>query len=273
MEQSGTPDEPGAKRSGDPLTIKPAPLVEVLSPDILLSLLNFPTGGLLKIDAALLFLGSDETFAFYWRERHGTPQCKFLSANEVRAAFASMPFESGWLPPRTLRFGIDKTGAQWLCMFIPPAHHELSIMDHDLGESRIVVPLPGFVFTGCGQRYWIWAVKDRDVTAQSQLFHAPLSNVRADGSICFGTNQVPGATGATILQAFSLFLASPFNGHASNQKSRSHPGDVRFFLKDLAAQNVPSFPVEDLVGIVTQGAPTTVVTLEFLLKHVTLRMV
>lgn len=268
MEQGGAPDETGAKRSGDPLTIEPTPLVEVLSPDVLLSLLNFPPGGLLKIDAALLFLGSDETFAFYWRERHDQPCCKLLSADEVRAAFASMPFESGWLPPRTLRFGIDKTGALWLSMFIPPAHYELSIMDHDLGESRITIPLPGFVFTGCGQRYWIWAVKDREVSPHSKLFHAPLPNVRSNGSICFGTNRVPEANSSTILQAFSLFLASPFTGHASNQKSRSHPGDIRFFLKDLAAQQVAEFPLEDLVGMATQDAPATVVTLDFLLKYV-----
>ena len=242
-------------------------LEEFLTSDVVLDLLKMPKDGLIRINAALFFLGSDEMFAFYWRDTHnGQQHCKLLAADAVRAAFQPMPFDSGWMPPGTLRFGCDATGTRWLSIFIPPARCPLSIIDNDLGTVPVEVPLPGFIFTGCGRSYWIWAVKDAQITPETPLYHAPLSNVGGNGSICFGANRPPEADGATTQEAFRLFLDSPFNGHLANNKSRKHPGDIRYLLQDMARLQV--FPYDDLYPIATQQHPTKALTLDILLKHV-----
>ena len=264
------PEEPGGEEVSDGQEYLPTPgLEEYLTSDVVLDLLKIPRDGLVRISAALFFLGSNEMFAFYWRDAHdGKQHCKLLPADAVRASFNPMPFDSGWLPPGTLRFGIDAAGTRWFAIAIAPSRSPLSIIDNDLGLQQGEVPLPGFIFTGCGGNYWIWAVKDAEVTAQTELYHAPLSNVGTNGSICFGANRPPEADGSTILQAFHLFLDSPFNGHLASGKSRKHQGDIRYLLTELAAQEVPLFPGEDLLALATRERPTKALTLDFLLNAI-----
>lgn len=270
MERVRDPDE--AERAaavGDQQESLLVPGLEAyLTSDVLLDLLKLPKDGLIKINAALLFLGNEEMFAYYRRDEQygGEPRCKLVAADAVRAAFHAMPFESGWMPPGTLRFGISATGTRWLSIFVPPGRRMIQVVDNDLGLLSVEVPLPGFVFTGYGRDYWIWAVKDESVTAQTGLYHAPLSNVDADGRICFGVNSVPEADGATILQAFHLFIESPFNGHTAASKSRKHKGDVRYQLTELAAQHAECYPLDDLLGMAaTRDHAGEVVTLDRLL--------
>lgn len=122
----------------------------------------------------------------------------------------------------------------------------MTILDNDLGLLQLEVPLPACVFTGCGRSYWIWAVKEAEVTPLSVLYHAPFSNVGGSGGICFGANRLPEASATTILQAFQLFLESPFNGHQASRKSRRHLGDIRYLLRELAETHATEFPLDDL---------------------------
>ncbi len=254
--------------SGRPEVMPGPGLEEHLTSSVILDLLKIPQDSFVRISAALFFLGNREMFAFYWRDSYNNKEyCKFVSADAVRAAFEPMPFDSGYLPPHTLRFGITSSGERWLSMFVPPAPVELSVQDSDLGMQQVQVPLPGLVFTGRGKFYWIWAVKDEIPTAETIVYHAPLSNVGADGSICFGANPVPEADGPTMLQALHLFLASPFNGHWAAGKSRAFQGDVRYLLQDLAKQRPPSFPLDDLCPIISAREPERRITLDLLIKH------
>lgn len=242
-----------------------------LTSDVMLDVLDIPNGGLLRISAALLFLGDDDLFAFYWRDAQSKrPHCKLVSADGVRACFQEMPsslsFDSGWLPQGTLRFGLDAGGTRWVSMVLPASRRRLSILDTDLGLQEVELPLPGLVFTGRGRSYWIWAVKDEVVTPQTQVFHAPLSNVDEVGRICFGANALPEADGTSMMHALHLFLDSPFNGHHASQKSRTHQGDIRFLLQDVASQKRDHFPDDELLPIIARDCP--VVTLDLLLKYV-----
>lgn len=255
-------------QSEDLLMDLPQPGLEAdLTSQVVLDLLHIPQAGLLRISAALFFLGNQELFAFYWKDdRTHQEHCKFVSADSVRMAFGRTPFESGWLPPNTLRFGVSEQGVRWLAMFIPPGIHHLQVEDDERGLLQVQVPLPGLIFTGRGYSYWVWATKESQPSGQSIVYHAPLSNVAGDGSICFGANVYPTAEAETIEKAMHLFLTSPFNGHQSNGKSRSFPGDVRYLLFDLAKQG--QFPLDDLVPIRSVPEPDRNLTVEILLQHV-----
>src|SRR5947199_3561971 len=112
----------------------PMPGLEAfLTSDVILDLLKMPKDGLIRISAALFFLGSDEMFAFYWREHGGLEHCKLLGASAVRTAFHQMPFDSGTLRQRLLRFGIDATGTHWLSIVSEPCRHSLTITGVEFG--------------------------------------------------------------------------------------------------------------------------------------------
>lgn len=221
-------------------------LPEVLTSDVILDLLALPKDGLLRIKGALLFLAEDDLFAYSWTDSQGRSHSKLLPSDAVHAAFHPVSFDSGWMPPGTLRSGVNRAGLPWISLAIPPARRRLTILDNDLGLLRLEVPLPGCVFTGCGRNYWVWAVREAEVTPQSVLYHAPFSNVGGSGSICFGANRPPEASATTILPAFQLFLESPFNGHLANHKSRRHLGDIRYLLRELAETHATEFPLDDL---------------------------
>src|SRR5437660_5957243 len=90
-------------------------LEEYLTSDVILDMLKMPTDGLIRINAALFFLGSNEMFAYYTRDPHsGKQHSKLLNADDVVATFKRMPLVSGWLPQGALRFGIDATGERWI---------------------------------------------------------------------------------------------------------------------------------------------------------------
>lgn len=268
MERERYPNEETSSEAGLRQEEVDQPGLEAfLTSDVVLDLLKIPRDGLIRISAALFFLGSDEMFAFYWRDAHtGRQYCKFLAADAVRAAFHPMPIDSGWMPPGTLRFGCDATGTRYVAISIRAKVCPLTIIDNDRGSVTLDIPLPGFIFTGCGRSYWIWAVKDEEITPQTRTYHAPLSNVGGNGGICFGANSPPEASASTIAEAYHLFLDSPFNGHLANNKSRKHPGDIRYLLQDLA--QAEAFPFDDLLPIATREHPTQAVTLDTLLKQV-----
>lgn len=55
------------------------------------------------------------------------------------------------------------------------------------------------------------------------------------------------------MQAFHLFIESPFNDHWAAGKARSHADDVRAFLHTIAGQEQAVFPEEELVPIVEKS--------------------
>ena len=162
---------------------------------------------------------------------------KFLSPDQVKAAFVNTPVDSGFLPSNVLRWGTGLKG-DWMVRFVPPAIHDITL-DEGQGQFLIMqVPLPGFVFAGIGTDYFVWAVKEtrfEQVSVATRLYHAPLPNVDSIGKICYGANRPPavGSVGA-LDQAWRLFIQSaPFNSHHANGKSFKYIQDVRQILREL----------------------------------------
>lgn len=261
-EADGDPDGPGLESS--------------LTSEVVLDLLRIPAGGLLRISAALLFLGNDELFAFYYRDaQSGAQSCKFVSAASVKAALAMMPtravdVDTGWLPTQILRLGMSTEGVRWLAVFVPPAVRTIACVDSDRGLLSLRVPLPGLVFGGRGASYYVWAVKARtreEVGGRTPVFHTPLPNISAAGAICFGANRLPHASPQSLDEALSVFWRSPFNGHNANAIAASHQGDIRYLLQDLDKQGRESYPLEELCPIVYADAKRRQLTLDEVLER------
>ena len=241
---------------------------EYITSEMVLGLLGIPETGLLRISAALLIAGNNELCAYWWRDQYsGQQRAELRDPVLVRAAFSTVAIDSGYLPPNVLRLGLNE-GVQWMAVYVPPAPYQLALVDGGERAQVIRVELPGMVLAGRGNQYWIWAVKERDITANTPVFHVPLPNVGADGTMCFGSNAAPVVGGPTILQALHLFLDSPFNNHWAMGKSRVHPGDIRDRLRAIAELDTSVFPEDELLPITPTNALQHELTLDHLLQHI-----
>jgi Prokaryotic E2 family D len=181
---------------------------------------------------------------------------KGVSESLLRQAFGSEPIDSGWLSPQVCRWGTRPDG-DWVVSFRPSQCYDLQITG--LGEhvpEQVRVRLPGLIFCGIGQAYYVWATKSRMFSPTAPIFLAPLPNVYGDGRICFGENTPPVITahaGAAIEEAWRLFITSPFNADLSNSKSRAQPDDVRAQLLQSSQHKRHSYPLSDLLAYRTRS--------------------
>lgn len=199
--------------------------------------------------AALLFICADQ-YLFRHRTRDGGIAYKFVSPASVRAAFAEETIDTTWLPPTARRWGIGKNG-EWILVTHPPQRYGFAFQMSEQEEKATTfeLPMPALAFLGYGQKYYVWAFKNKELTGDTKLFAAPLPNVDANGAICFGRNVVPKASAQSIEDAWQLFLTSPFTGHAVNGKSRAYPDDVRKQMNRLIAGQQRRYPLWDLVSL------------------------
>lgn len=176
----------------------------------------------------------------------GGEQYKFISLGAVAEAFRKAPIDSGWLGANVLRVGSGAHG-DFAVYFQPAMRHKLQI-ERGTKLETLQVYLPSLVFFGIAQTFCIWAIKGNSPESTAQLFHAPLPNVFERGLICWGENTPPRAGAATITQAWTLFITSPFNGHAASGKARNHHSDVRTLLRSLARSR-KKFPLNELLPL------------------------
>jgi hypothetical protein len=209
----------------------------------------------------------DGQYLYQSQAEDGSIHYKFLSAQSVRSAFSREPVDSGWLAPGVCRWGYGQSG-QWAVMFIPPASYTLWLpailkasdngnpgqtegQAQELAEgwSAIQIPLPALVFAAVGQNYYLWAVKSREFNPELPAYHAPLPNVYPDGRVCWGSNQVGMVTAQNLKEAWKLFIASPFNAHLAQGKSKRYSANILDQLRKPGAAILKSYPVGDLLPL------------------------
>lgn len=168
-----------------------------------------------------------------------------VSVHDVVSACTNVQLSSGLLPPNTLYWkqqanqvmlGVYVTARRWKVQTEERSYH---------------IPMPPFVFVGCGSSYHVFAVKKRPSQEHDRLYHAPCPNVHTHGGICQGNTPFPICSPRHIQTALTLFLeGSLFNADLSRSKCRSHPEDVRQLWAELDGRK--RFPLSELVPAQTQ---------------------
>lgn len=202
------------------------------------TILPFHDGGL-QTEAALYFLPQGH-YLFRWQDKSGLTGSKFVTADDLQAAFANSERDTGWLTPGIVRAGYGKNG-DWFVLHAPPQ----KIAIHLLEIGTITIPTPALVLAGAGRSYYLWALKE-PFSPQARLFDAPFPNIHNGGQICWGNNTPPLASSMTAESAWKLFFESPFNGHLVQGKTRRHNEDVRRLLMKLDGKS--KFPTGQLVA-------------------------
>lgn len=197
-------------------------------------------------EAALYFV--EGQYLFHTRSDRDE-EVKYLSPAAVRQALLLEPVDSGWLSAETVRWGMGIRG-EYVVSFHTPARYKLLVRgSDDVTEAVLTVPLPGFIFAGLDQSWYVRAVKAERFSPDLELFHAPLPNVSTSGLICFGQNWHPKAGKDDAHAAWQLFITSAFNSHHADGKSREYPQNILYRLYALSARNARRYPFSDLVSL------------------------
>lgn len=170
---------------------------------------------------------------------------KCLSPAQARAAFASEPVDTGWLPEGAVRWGICSAGVFMVGLY--PAGVRSLFVEFKRGVRKLKVPMPPLVFCGVGKSYYVWAVKSPATVVNSLLCHAPLPNVNSLGLICFGSNAHPDVAEKNgYARSWEMFWQAPFTDHHDDHRARGYE-DVRDLLAKLHRERATAFPAGALI--------------------------
>jgi len=216
------------------LTINP--IADAIRPD------GYP---LINAEAKLLFLKGGH-YCFQYQDGQ-KEKYKFLSPEAVKAAFQNERIDSGWIPDGIQRLGSSRQG-EWFVRFMPPRRRTFNFIGAGGELETLTIPMIGLVFMLSGTNCYIWGTKEKVFNPNAPIYHVPLPNIYADGTICMGSenNLSPYTKGLEMLnKAWETFENAPFSNHLVDGKSNSHPEDIRIRLSQL--QNKNRYPINDLV--------------------------
>ena len=171
-----------------------------------------------------------------------------VSVHDVVSACTNVQLSSGLLPASTL-FWKQRANQTILGIYVSARCWKVQTEDRSYH-----VPMPPFVFVGCGSSYYVFAVKKQPALSLSKepshkhdrLYHAPCPNVHARGGICQGNTPFPICSPRDIQTALTRFMeGSLFNADLSRGKCQSHPEDVRQLWAELDGRK--RFPLSELV--------------------------
>lgn len=168
-----------------------------------------------------------------------------VSPADLAAALSGVPVATGLLPQGTLWYARHGDGVR-MGLYLAPRVHKLAVQASGSHRRWLNVPLPPLVFVGNGASYSVHAVKQWP-GATERLYQAPLPNVFLGGRICPGDVEFPACSPATIRKAADTFLASDFNTHLVQARSRAHGENVLELWQELHKAHATEYPLEDLV--------------------------
>lgn len=176
---------------------------------------------------------------------HGTPGPAFaLDPLQVAAAIDNLIISSPFLPQNCLFWQRAGDGER-LAIYCEPQVWPVHVLAGE--RMRWLVPMPGLVWVGGGEKYELYAVKDSEWPGpETPLWVAPVPNM--GGNICHGNVEFPAAGAGTIWQALRLFFESDFNDHLSNDKSLAYRGSILEQWAKLHEAAAEIYPEDDLVG-------------------------
>ena len=199
----------------------------------------------LRAQAALFFVENE--IVFHGVDTTGVEQIKFVSPATLREAFAKEPTDSGWLPPGVIRCGSSAKG-DWMVRWHEPGTYSIRLADR---AKPLRVPMPGLIWFGIRNNYYIFATRERRFDPNAALYAAPVANVNSYGLICFGSNPHPSVAKGGFDQAWCTFWEAPFNNDHDDGKSKAFPEAINQQLQKLARAKATAYPLNDLVSLHT----------------------
>lgn len=165
---------------------------------------------------------------------------------------AKLSLSTGLLGGNTL--SVSRVGASWIVSEFRPG--QMTGIWLEGSEQPLRIPLPGLVLirkvVAGNTNYKLYAVRERPTKMDAPLFEPPLPNVHSHNAICWGTVKKVSESmlgGTDLSEDWTLFLGTPFNGHAVADKSRAFKKDVRQMYVQLERDSATGWPLDDLIQL------------------------
>lgn len=180
-----------------------------------------------------------------------------IRAADLTWACGDVEYRTGLLPAGVLASGWA-AGFPFYVMYIAAQRWTLPAVRNKQQAHRQVehfatyeLPLPPLIWTGWKTNYRVYATRDTTwpETPDSQLFHAPLPNVYATGSICWGseTDARPLASPATMGGTLRLLMNDTwFSDHSANARSQRFRENIIDMWDAVIAHGLAAYPLDDL---------------------------
>jgi hypothetical protein len=191
------------------------------------------------VRGTLYFL--EAQYLFRYQDGSGV-HTKFLTPQDLAAAFSQNEKDSGWAPAGVVRVGECVRGPFYV--YTVPARMVTCTLE--TGDAAVTFPIPRTVMLGVGKIYYIWAMKSQEFGADQAGFQAPFPNVYPDGKICWGGNSIGEAEAGSARKAWELFFVAPFSAHLAAARVEREVNDVRVLLRNLAVNKAKKFPLANL---------------------------
>ncbi|MFL0588048.1 PRTRC system protein B [Sphingomonas olei] len=165
------------------------------------------------------------------------------------------------LPPNVLVAHQDLL-AWWVPAQVRPAYFDLSTRPAHLKalfvRTVVPVPYPAHLLVATRRALRVFALRDDErPTADTALFHSPILNVYADGTLCWGTIPRPGSLAVSAIPQFERALFESWSTHPNHGQDQtvSGKGGLVALWDDLAARRATRFPVRRLKAFGAKRRP------------------
>lgn len=196
----------------------------------------------LKTSEAVLFFRNGEYLLALPGKTADQWSVKFLSHETIVTCLGMQQLNYGFLKPGVVAFGHSDKGS-WFLYTEAPGQREIFLEEG--ASTGILIPMPRLYICVVGNLHFVWATKDVDFNESSIVSYAPLPNLNASHSLCWGANRRQDACLENVESIVQIFNKAVFSGSNTGGKSLSHPGDIRDQLRLIQGQKV--YPVADLV--------------------------
>ncbi|WP_010339711.1 PRTRC system protein B [Sphingobium yanoikuyae] len=143
--------------------------------------------------------------------------------------------------------------AWWIPAKVRPAYFDLSAPSaglKTLGARTVVpVPYPAHLLVATRRALGVYALQDDErPTADTTVFHSPILNVYADGTLCWGNIPRPGSLAVSAIPDFERALFESWSTHPNHGQDQTvaGKGGLTALWDDLAARRATRFPVKRL---------------------------
>ena len=155
----------------------------------------------------------------------------------------------------------------WVPESVRPAYFHLSAPHAGLRvlSQRTVVPVPypAHLLVATRQKLGVYALaENRRPTTSTIIFHSPILNVYADGTLCWGDIPRPASLAVSAISDYERALFESWSTHPNHGQNQtiSGKGGLAALWDDLAERQAKRFPVKRLkafAGKARSASPKT----------------
>ncbi len=190
-----------------------------------------------------LFIYDDQTIFMRRKTERGVAEYP-IDPRDLQRTLARNPESSGILPTNTIAYGLYE-GSPYYIVYLPPEKVTITWAPNKKRMYTILTPPMVAAFHKEIKNTRLFALNTCGFPQDPRmvLYNIPFSNTYMNGSICWGTTELPKQ--ANVKEIMGAYYGSEFTGHINIKQSKNYP-TIEHVYKTINGGETP-YPLDDLV--------------------------